>query len=89
MSITGHAKRVESPTASIVFAFDMEIDYDENRVIYGVPASTSLALIVGESEKDIDSRFYYDFVVELVDGNKFRIQQGRVMVYRAITKVTP
>lgn len=88
-SIAGQAKRLQDNDAAIAFSFDLTIDKPEKRVFIEVPAASTVDLVVGESEKDEESIFYYDFIVTKTSGDRFRIQQGKAYVARAITKVTP
>lgn len=88
-SISGDAKRLQDNDADVAFTFQMTIDRPNRRVFIVVPASSTVDLDVGETEKDEESIFYYDFIVTRTTGDRFRVQQGKAFVARAITKVAP
>jgi hypothetical protein len=86
-TIEGKARDGELRSSTVVFSFTFVVDTDENRIYVTVPKATTTAITtLGAKPTDKASTYYYDYELTRPGGLTERIQEGKVLMSREITR---
>jgi len=86
-TIEGKARDGELRTSTVVFSFTFTINTSENRIYVTVPKATTTAITtLGAKSTDKASTYYYDYELTRPGGLTERIQEGKVLMSREITR---
>ena len=86
-TIEGKARDGELRSSAVVFSFTFVVNTSENRIYVTVPKATTIAITtLGAKPSDKSSTYFYDYELTRPSGLVERIQEGKVLMSREITR---